>query len=107
MKREWYLLVGKEKEGPFTLNELLAKKEFTKESWVWKEGMKEWKRAKDVPALAFFFEKEKEELKEEVQAKAPVEDLTLAISSSEPPWFLLFIILLVVALYAWFLFFNN
>lgn len=106
MKREWFLLVGREKEGPFTLNELIERKEFTKESWVWKDGMKEWKRAKDVPELAFIFEKEQEELKEEARSKAPVEDLTLSISNSEPPWFLLFITLLVVLLYVWFVFFN-
>ncbi len=106
LNKEWFLLVGSEKEGPFTLNELLGKREFNCESWVWKPGMKEWKRAKDVPELTRYFVKEEEEITQQAKVKAPTEDSALVISYSEPPWFFLIVALIVVLIYAFFLLFN-
>jgi hypothetical protein len=105
LNKEWFLLVGSVKEGPFTLNELLVKKEFNRESFVWKPGMKEWKRAKNVPELAGYFVKE-EEIEKQAEVKTPSEDSALVISYSEPPWFFLIVALIVVLIYAIFLIFN-
>lgn len=46
----FYLHNGKEKTGPFTIDEL-KKMPLTKETFVWSEGFADWKKITDVPEL--------------------------------------------------------
>lgn len=50
----WYVLVDGEQTGPFGLEELRARvlsTDITPRTWVWADGMAEWRRAEHVPAL--------------------------------------------------------
>lgn len=50
----WYVLVDGDRTGPFGLEQLRARivaGELTPTTWVWADGMPEWRRAVRVPAL--------------------------------------------------------
>ena len=50
----WFLLVDGERRGPMALDELrdrVLAGTLTPDSWVWADGMPEWRRAGRVPAL--------------------------------------------------------
>lgn len=50
----WYVLVDGEQTGPFGLAELrdrVLAGTLTPQTWVWADGMAEWRRAQHVPAL--------------------------------------------------------
>lgn len=50
----WYVLVDGEQTGPFGLGELrdrVLAGALTPQTWVWADGMAEWRRAQHVPAL--------------------------------------------------------
>ncbi len=50
----WYVLVDGEQTGPFALDELrrrVREGSLTPRTWVWADGMAEWRRARHVPAL--------------------------------------------------------
>lgn len=50
----WYVLVDGEQSGPFGLEALRARVldgVLRPDTWVWADGMAEWRRARHVPAL--------------------------------------------------------
>ena len=50
----WYVLVDGTQTGPFDLGDLRGRVVaggVTPETWVWADGMAEWRSAKHVPAL--------------------------------------------------------
>jgi hypothetical protein len=50
----WFHLVGGERRGPVGLDEmreLVLEGSLTPDSWVWADGMQDWMRVHDVPAL--------------------------------------------------------
>ena len=50
----WYVLVDGEQTGPFALADLRTRVlsgDVTPRTWVWADGMAEWRRAEHVPAL--------------------------------------------------------
>ena len=50
----WYHLVGGERQGPVALadmRELVLEGTLLPESWVWADGMADWMRLREVPAL--------------------------------------------------------
>lgn len=50
----WYVLDGGAQTGPFDLADLRGRVvagTLGPDSWVWADGMAEWRRAKHVPAL--------------------------------------------------------
>ena len=49
-REEYYYLQGKEKLGPFSLNELKIKS-LTTETFVWYDGLENWQKLKDIPEL--------------------------------------------------------
>lgn len=48
--KEYFFLIGKDQNGPFTV-EQLANKGLTTETLVWTEGMENWQKLKDIPEL--------------------------------------------------------
>lgn len=57
-KEEYYLAVDGKAIGPFdvrTLKEMVKSGQFSKDSLIWKEGMTDWKTAKDVDELKIVF----------------------------------------------------
>jgi len=53
--RKYFIVVGDEKQGPYTLSEL-ENLEITPQTLVWSEGMNEWTQAKEVNEFRLFFE---------------------------------------------------
>lgn len=50
----WYVLVDGEQTGPFGLaaiRDRVLAGDVTPATWVWADGMAEWRRAEHVPAL--------------------------------------------------------
>lgn len=50
----WYVLVDGAQTGPFGLDEVRERVlagALTPDTWVWADGMAEWRRARHVPAL--------------------------------------------------------
>ena len=50
----WFVLVDGERTGPFELRQLrdrMVAGDLTATTWVWADGMPEWRRASRVPAL--------------------------------------------------------
>lgn len=51
MKTDYYIAINKHSEGPYTLEELRTKN-LTTDTLVWKTGLPEWVKAKDLPELS-------------------------------------------------------
>lgn len=50
----WFHLVGTERQGPVGLSdvrELVLEGSIGPDTWVWADGMADWMRVRDVPAL--------------------------------------------------------
>jgi hypothetical protein len=50
----WYVLDDGEQTGPFELAQLRERVlggSLTADTWVWADGMPEWRQAREVPAL--------------------------------------------------------
>lgn len=50
----WYVLVDGQQTGPFGLADMrdrVRAGSVTPQTWVWADGMAEWRRAQHVPAL--------------------------------------------------------
>jgi hypothetical protein len=48
--KEYFFLKGKEQNGPFTIDQLFDKG-LTYETFVWTEGMENWRKLRDIPEL--------------------------------------------------------
>ena len=100
MDKIWYIVSDGRPEGPYSLSELKKERQITPDTFVWKEGFEQWKRARDVPELKVLFRGHGEEEQEEPSAntqKLPPQD-ELAIEIGGPPnlfWILLAMILIV------------
>lgn len=102
VSKEWYLLIGGQKEGPYTLLELRNNRLITPDTLIWKEGFRQWVAIRYVPELKILFQDEKEEeppadVVKEGEAKSAVDsqETTLAIRY-EPPYKLYFWLLIVI-----------
>ena len=110
-KKEWYILVHRHQEGPYSLADLKKDSRMTPDTLVWKKGFQEWVPARFVPEIQQIFkDKEKkprplQELhqkeKGELAGEGPSE-LTLMMQQDPYQfflWILLFISLLIYAFY--------
>ena len=48
--KEYFYLIGKDQNGPFSFEELVAKG-ITEDTLIWSEGMDNWEKLKDIPEL--------------------------------------------------------
>ncbi|MCL2208032.1 MAG: DUF4339 domain-containing protein [Fibromonadales bacterium] len=60
----WYMETSEQRRGPFSINELLQKG-LTGDSHVWKPGMTDWRRAREVPEMSLGFDLNK--IKNEIE----------------------------------------
>lgn len=58
-EKKFYIAHGKEKEGPFSVSELIARG-LDSDSLIWTQGMAGWVTAKQVPELAMAIAEQKE-----------------------------------------------
>lgn len=64
MIKEWYLQIGGNKEGPYSIAELKNDRRITPETLVWKKGFAQWLPIGKVKELQEVF-KDEEELPEQ------------------------------------------
>jgi len=48
--KEYFYLIGKDQNGPFSFEELVAKG-ITEDTLIWSDGMDNWEKLKDIPEL--------------------------------------------------------
>lgn len=54
-EKEWFVILGNQQVGPFSLRELKTLQGFTPDSLVWKKGFKEWTKARFVLEIKNLF----------------------------------------------------
>lgn len=102
MERCWFVLIRKEKKGPFSVNELRAMAEITPDTLAWKEGFLSWRPIREIPELKELFEESvsQEESEEGIKAKiSSQEDAVISLDFSEPPFRLWLLFCLLVLIY--------
>ena len=50
--KQYYIVIGGQQAGPYSVEELIVLPEYNSEAYVWSEGMTEWVQAGAVPELA-------------------------------------------------------
>lgn len=110
MKKEWYIIINRKQEGPFTLLELRRNPYVTPDTLVWKDGFKDWRKARSVVELKQIFQDEEEEpipphekfkpkiIKEEL----PQDDIVVTLSGDPFSFFIWAIITILVLIYLYF-----
>ncbi|KAF3361405.1 Uncharacterized protein PHSC3_002036 [Chlamydiales bacterium STE3] len=96
MYKCWYILINFVKEGPYSYTDLKENPFITPDTLVLKEGWKKWLPIREVPELKDLFKEEELEEEESSSLPAPGEDAVLSLEFAEPPFFLWFLIALVV-----------
>ncbi len=107
MDKIWFVAFDGKEEGPYSFWELKRDLRLTPDTFVWKQGFKDWIAIRFVPELQDIFKDEPESkpLHEEVKPKPflklPEEDtLTLQIDPSQ--FFLWLILILLVLSYVFY-----
>jgi hypothetical protein len=104
----WFVDFAGKVEGPYSEIDLKKDDRIIPDTYVWREGWAEWKRAREVPELKVLFQdvrtEEEEEEDAEKKAKAesaPQDELTIDYREDPPYliWFLVIIILVLVYLF--------
>lgn len=76
----WFIKVDGKREGPFSLKELKIHPHLNPDTMVWREGYKDWVRARDVLELKSLFEDEDDE---DEQKKHDEENIKSHISAQD------------------------
>lgn len=89
----WFILIDRQKEGPYSVSDLKYHKLFTLDTLVWREGFQEWVSARCVPELAALFKKE--------QHPPFIQDQPSVLAMEKDPFqrFFWFVLVLIIALY--------
>lgn len=56
MKKEWFIIIDKNKEGPYSLFDLKRDYRITPDTLVWKVGFPKWLKMREVKELKELFE---------------------------------------------------
>lgn len=101
---QWHIVINGKSEGPFSEEDLTDLHSFSPESFVWKEGMNGWEKAKDIPELAQALHHKKQKPKshdpeEPINPELePDPEIALSLEDKDPPNFLwIFFILILVS----------
>ncbi|SCA62434.1 Uncharacterized protein SCG7086_AA_00370 [Chlamydiales bacterium SCGC AG-110-P3] len=105
--KEWYIQVGTNREGPFSVSELRSDLRITPDTLVWKEGFADWVPIKLVWELRDLFSEvegegegeKKEEPEEEFCARISPEGLVIDMRGEEPPTLMWILVVLLALLY--------
>jgi predicted Zn finger-like uncharacterized protein len=83
----WFALVANNQEGPFSKAELALKSAqgiIGPRTYLWREGMADWARAKDVPEAASFFDEPPPSAKQPTPVAVPKVAATSAFQTRPP-----------------------
>lgn len=107
VERVWFIRVTDQAEGPFTKAELKIDLRLTPDTLVRREGFSFWRPIKEVEELKDLFDETAPDQTDLLQIQTPPdEELALQIQK-EPPYFLFWVLVLVVAIgYAAYLYMN-
>jgi hypothetical protein len=113
MDKEWFIIVGDQREGPYSLGDLKRDPRVTPDTLVWKKGFKEWVPARLVATLKPVFEDEPDSqpLHQKPKIKPLKTDLgpeQVTVAMHQDPYqLLLWILLLLLVLFYAFYQLNN
>lgn len=104
---QWFVIIKKERKGPFSVPELLRMDGITPDTLAWREGMSGWKKIRDIPELKLLFGENTspqgnipgEIIEEGGEKVTEQEDLTLAMPHAEPPWIFWIVFFLLICAY--------
>ena len=105
MLQEWYILVDGEQEGPYDVEELMADFRLTPDTFVWKEGLENWKPIREVPELRDLFneakneEEEGEAIRPRFTEERPPDDGVLVAENNSPNPFLWILLILAILVF--------
>jgi hypothetical protein len=104
MKKEWYIIIDDQKEGPYTPIDLKIHPKVTPDTLAWKEGLKEWIAIRFISELKFIFEDEssvKPVKVEPVKTSADLisDEATLTLKQDPFQYFLWILLFSVLLLY--------
>lgn len=98
----WYILIGRNQEGPYSYNDLKRDRRLTPDTLVWKEGFTEWKPIREIPELKnLFLDNEEEDEDQKIQQKPiPPQDEIVLELNQQPPFLYWILIALALAIYS-------
>lgn len=103
--KEWFVIIDHQQEGPYSLWELKAHPRFTPDSLVWKKGLQEWVRARNVPEMRGLFHDDEEEPSEGETSKVcrpkgkGESELAVLTMQQDPYQFVFWLVLILVILF--------
>lgn len=98
----WWILIEQHPEGPYSFIELEKDTRLTPDTLVWKEGMEQWKKVRDLKEFASLFKDKEPEDEEAPQEPPPLpedEELTLRNDSPLSPNWLAWLLLALLFLF--------
>lgn len=99
MKAEWYILIHKKREGPYSVEQLKHDLRFTPDTLVWKVGFPKWVPAGQVYELRKAFKDDhhqEEEKEEENKIRQTHSVLEARLNPSYFWWWILILILILI-----------
>jgi GYF domain 2 len=112
MEKIWFIVIGAETEGPYSVLDLKRDIRITPDTLAWKEGFTDWIAIRDIPELSVLFEDSPETVSDEDQKKIDeaikkkLQDSEVIALRAEPPfyyfWLLVAFLLLCYVLYYFF-----
>lgn len=102
-KKEWFVRIDEEKEGPFSINDLRADSRITPDTPAWKKGFSQWLPIRNIPELQVIFEDEEtiqtpNDLRKSFK-KLENEEIALDWRDNNPYFFYLLIVLAILFAY--------
>lgn len=106
LKKEWYILIHNQQEGPYTIQDLKNDYRFNPDTLVWKFGFSQWVSARSVVELEEVFVDESDEAgspdenSQVIKPDLSRDEATLALQPDPYQYFLFLLLALLIFLYA-------
>jgi hypothetical protein len=113
--KEWFIILGNEQLGPFSLADLKNEPKFNPDTLVWRKGLQEWVKARFVPEMQEVFkdQPESQAIHEPQKGKGLEGNLgqqsqvTLTLQQDPYQFLLWILLLLLVILYTIYQFYSQ
>ncbi len=98
MKKGWFIKIGDQQYGPYTIEELKSHALITPDTLVRPDDSEEWRRIGDIEELSEVFEDAVEDVEEEFEESCPPsgEDLVATMYLRPNLWIIWAVILLLI-----------
>jgi hypothetical protein len=95
----WFIIIGEQEEGPYSILDLKNDRRITPDTLVWRDGLPRWFPIRNVEELKEIFEDEKEPTNEqETQgvSKKKLQDNEVIALRQDPPYYYLWMIVALI-----------